>query len=219
MEKIRIGIHSISCCGGCQLELIESEIFMSISEKIEIIYLSNIEEADAAMDICLVTGKACTDQEINELKKIRERTRVLVAVGACAVTGGIGKEKGIVDLIKIEYIINGCPIDKSDLLQALAKILSGRNHQPSSLPVCAECRENELQCRIKIGEACLGPVTIGGCNAICPANASPCVGCRGRNKEGNIEALKKIGQEETASLFSIFGREKTRETRDAGTKR
>ena len=42
---------------------------------------------------------------------------------------------------------------------------------------------------------CLGPITNGGCNAICPTNNVACYGCRGPCREANIKAFIDLMKE------------------------
>jgi len=47
------------------------------------------------------------------------------------------------------------------------------------IPVCSECPLYGDDCLLSRGEPCLGPLTVAGCNALCPRDGSPCLGCRG----------------------------------------
>ena len=42
---------------------------------------------------------------------------------------------------------------------------------------------------------CLGPITNGGCNALCPSNDTECYGCRGPCKDANIHAYLQMLRE------------------------
>ncbi len=58
-------------------------------------------------------------------------------------------------------------------------------------------------------QACLGPITQGGCGAICVSGGSPCYGCFGIRDEANIPALRKIlekfaDEKEIERYFSMF---------------
>ncbi len=41
------------------------------------------------MDVCLIEGAVCNEDNLEILHKIRARTKVLVAFGDCAVTGNV----------------------------------------------------------------------------------------------------------------------------------
>jgi hypothetical protein len=78
--------------------------------------------------------------------------------------------------------------------------------------VCNECRFVGKDCLLEKGELCLGPITLGGCGAICTASGYPCEGCRGplldlefglstlrRYKVDFQEVLRKLGKYSMAS--------------------
>ena len=76
-------------------------------------------------------------------------------------------------------------------------------------PVCKECKERENTCLFLEGEPCLGPVTKGGCEAICPSRGLRCWGCFGALHGGNQRAFKilmekKFGKDKTKSLLKVF---------------
>ena len=41
------------------------------------------------MDVTLVEGAVGTEEDIEKMRRVRERTRILVALGDCAVTANI----------------------------------------------------------------------------------------------------------------------------------
>ncbi|MEM3793629.1 MAG: 2Fe-2S iron-sulfur cluster-binding protein, partial [Candidatus Bathyarchaeia archaeon] len=61
--------------------------------------------------------------------------------------------------------------------------------------VCNECRFVGKDCLLEKGELCLGPITLGGCRAICTASGYTCEGCRGPllDIEFGLSTLRKYG--------------------------
>ena len=47
------------------------------------------------------------------------------------------------------------------------------------IPICAECPLHSDECLLNKGILCLGPLTVAGCEAECPATGGRCWGCRG----------------------------------------
>lgn len=80
------------------------------------------------------------------------------------------------------------------------------------LPVCSECPLAGEQCFTRQGIACLGPVTISGCNAECPRQGAPCIGCRGYLKSAALwqralefyweSGVNPVDLEEVIKIFS-----------------
>lgn len=79
------------------------------------------------------------------------------------------------------------------------------------IPVCAECPLYGSECLLNLGIACLGPVTIAGCDAICTKERSPCIGCRGPASPDDVleEGIKtfikyKINIDEVVGISELF---------------
>jgi coenzyme F420-reducing hydrogenase gamma subunit len=58
---------------------------------IELVYspLVDIKEFPRAVDVTLVEGSVSTDEDIEKIRKIRKHTKILIALGDCAVTGNV----------------------------------------------------------------------------------------------------------------------------------
>lgn len=207
--KIRIGFYALTSCYGCQLQFaMMDEILQLIDKaKIECWYmLSRDSSEEREVDIAFIEGSVSTEEEAELVKKIREKAKIVIAVGSCAVHGGVqswGKDKEFAQLwktvygdgkvkfgpkmaepvekfIKVDYKLYGCPPEKKDFLYALGTFLVGSWPEDIDYPVCVECRLRGNSCvLIEKGEPCLGPVTVAGCDARCPAYGIACIGCRG----------------------------------------
>ena len=178
-----------------------------------------MNDEESPLDLAFVEGSVGSDKEENELRRIRERTALLVACGSCACFGGIAgmdarmSRKGLVqtvyggdgarfdahahrplsDFVKVDYPLVGCPIEKDEFVAAVSSLLHGDVPLPPSTPVCHECKMLEQECLlITKGLPCAGPVSASGCGARCPGFNVPCIGCRGPVVEANLESLREI---------------------------
>ncbi|MGZ8595160.1 MAG: sulfhydrogenase subunit delta, partial [Actinomycetota bacterium] len=98
----------------------------------------------------------------------------------------------IADVVPVDLELTGCPVDRGQLLAALAWLLQGSVPRPPTTPVCIECKKRGYVCVVVAkGEPCLGPVTRTGCGAICPGMGRGCYGCFGPSQPPNTEALAK----------------------------
>ena len=82
--------------------------------------------------------------------------------------------------VPVDFELNGCPINKRQLLEVISAHLAGRRPRVRAHSVCMECKRRGTVCvMVAHGTPCLGPVTHAGCGAICPAYDRGCYGCYG----------------------------------------
>jgi len=178
-----------------------------------------MNDTSGPLDIAFVEGSVGNGREEEALRRIRERSGLLVACGSCACFGGIAAawngtsreaaasavygdaaagydirpHRPLRDFVTVDATIPGCPMEKTEFLQAVACLLNGDTPQPVAYPVCAECRMKEQECLLlAYGIHCSGPLTAGGCGARCPGFNSPCIGCRGPVDEANVASMEAI---------------------------
>ncbi len=216
--KPKIAIFDLTDCEGCELEFLNlKEKFPDLSERVEISnwrLISNKEDW-TNIDYAFVEGTPIKPEEIELLKKIRNKAKYVIALGTCAATGGIpalidpdkrekvfqqiypGRKtassiaaKPIAHYINIDFVISGCPANPSEIEKFLAAILAEKIPQTKTYPVCLPCKAKHNKCLMLEGKPCMGPVTAAGCNAICPTFGFPCFGCLGPIKDANTVALR-----------------------------
>lgn len=190
---MKLGFYQFTCCGGCMLQICTMRSFIELAGRFEISSFSMIQDTDleSQLDMAFVAGSPVSAEEIIIMKSIRRKSNMLIAVGACAIDGGLNTVKK--DLgVKVDHFIKGCPIDSSDFTDHITRLLSAKRPIGRNLPVCAECRENGNKCMLISGEPCEGPITEGGCKAVCLGRSTPCISCRGKSADADLAALKKI---------------------------
>lgn len=218
-QKPTIAITSLTCCEGCQVAILDlGTRFLEITEKIKIGDFALLEDSPPAekFDIVFIEGSPITEENITRLKNLREKSKILIALGSCAVLGGIAEIKNYQDkeerlryvyknieginnpdikplsyYVKVDFEIPGCPINKEEFLQIVKKALAGVPLQIPQRPICYECQLKQTECLLQKGMPCLGPIIQGGCGAVCPSNNYPCDGCRGPLKLINPDNLNK----------------------------
>lgn len=217
----RVAVFKMASCDGCQLQILDAEeALLELAGAIEI---ASFAEASSDLrpgpyDVTLVEGSISTPEQERRIREIRESSRILITIGACATAGGIqalrnatGRHEDFVrtvyptpeyvrsledsrpvaDLVPVDLELTGCPIDRGELLHALSTLLRGAMPRVPTSPVCVECKRRGVVCVVVAkGEPCLGPVTRTGCGAICPAFGRGCYGCFGpAQAPGNADAL------------------------------
>ena len=238
-KKLKVGIFSFTSCSGCQLVVINAkDLFGDVSDLVELLHLPLIQEnkdkEDTKYDIIFVEGAVTKHEQMEELMKIRNKTKYLIAFGTCATFGGVSAIKdlnqkvkdtksykelsfldemavfGIDKYVKVDYYLRGCPPIKDDFLMLVKSLSEDKIPAPYDKPVCEECRKNKNPCLLAKKLPCFGPVTYGGCNALCTSKGIPCYGCRGPISSPNVDRLVKmfklqgISNNKIRDLFMTF---------------
>ncbi|KAA0004025.1 MAG: sulfhydrogenase 1 subunit delta [Thermoplasmata archaeon] len=232
---MKIGIHGLTSCYGCQLSMAILKRVIDVVDTFDIkyFYMTSSSGKIEAVDIAFVEGSVSTKMDEEELKKIRENAKILVAVGSCAIHGGVqgmlksyedaykavygenkisfdGRKSHPIDkFVKVDYRLPGCPPEEEEIMYYLATFVIGSYPEEKDYPVCAECRREGNPCiLIEKGELCLGPVTVAGCNARCLGYNIACIGCRGPVPYGIawFDSLANTFKEKGFSKEEIKGR-------------
>lgn len=220
-KKPVIAILSLTCCEGCQVAIFDlGERFLEFLTKVNIGDFRLAEELPDVKkyDIAIVEGTPITKENMRRLKEVRKKSKILVAIGACACLGGVqeiknyrGDKKQLIkiiypnirgidnpnikavkEIVKVDLEIPGCPINKEEFFRLINELLeTGKIPEIIQKPVCEECPRRNKNCLILLGKPCLGAISLAGCGAPCPASGFLCDGCRGPRKEINLEAMKK----------------------------
>lgn len=210
--SLKIGVHGLTSCYGCQLKMASVKEIINIARNFDIKYWYMISSKGEIehVDIAFVEGSVTTKEDERELKIIRENADILVAVGSCAIHGGVqgilfgeeyekafkevyGDKKieyeaeishPIKNFVEVDYNLPGCPPEEDEIIYYLATFALGSYPEEKDYPVCSECRRNGYPCvLIEKNDCCLGPLTVAGCNARCLKYGISCIGCRGALEE------------------------------------
>jgi len=232
MAKPKISFHDFTCCEGCQLQVLNCEDEMlDILGAVEIVqFREAIDNRGEDYDIAFIEGAFSRESDRARLENIRKNAKIVVALGACATTGGLnvlknfrGIEPAMKEVygdkaswyetsaalpidaaIKVDVKIHGCPIPKQEFLEVVKSVLAGRKPQIPDYPVCVECKLRENVCLYHKGEYCMGVVARAGCNAWCPSYGGRCYACRGLISDPNDKAAKDILAEKGLTLEKVM---------------
>ena len=214
----KLAVFKLASCDGCQLSLLDLEDhLLALADAVEIAYFKEAtsREAEGPYDVALIDGSITTAHDAEQIKDIRSRAKVLVALGACATSGGIQALRNFADVreytsvvyarpeyistldrstpaaehVAVDYELRGCPPNKHQLLEVVSALLHGRKPNIASHSVCVDCKLRGNVCVMVTGTSCLGPVTHAGCGALCPTYARGCYGCFGPMESPNTTSL------------------------------
>lgn len=241
MSKPKVAFFDFSCCEGCQLQVANiGEALLDVLNLIDVVEFREVmsEKWDGALDVAIIEGSITTEHDVERIKKIRERSKVLIAYGSCATIGGVNGMKNNFDLedirkyvygdvfkyfgtiptrsvpqvVKVDYIVNGCPIYPPEFIKVLKAALASIPYDVPDYAVCVECKLNENVCMYDKGVGCLGPITRAGCNSWCINNGNICYGCRGEvsnpaeNGAKDVLAKYKIPSEMINNKINMYNK-------------
>jgi len=92
MSKARIATVWLDGCSGCHMSLLDmDEKLVEIADQIDLVYspLVDAREFPEGVDVTLVEGAVSSVDDVEKVRLIRQRTRILVAFGDCAVTSNV----------------------------------------------------------------------------------------------------------------------------------
>ena len=241
-----IGLAGDSGCQVAALGLHETLVDILVAnEPIYAPTLLDAKDIPDNIDVAIVEGGIRNTHEEEIIKEIREKSSVVIALGACAAFGGIpglanlkkgqelmqkiysdhrGTDPGTIPthleslpeqhpikhFVKVDYIIPGCPPEVTDIAHVLTSLLSGNAPEYSHTQVCDDCPRERLgvyepslkriheeipdpdRCLLEQGYFCVGPATMGGCEAPCPQAGNTCEGCRGPCLEVSDQGLAML---------------------------
>ena len=214
-----LAVWKFASCDGCQLSVLDLEDeLLTLADHLKVAYFLEASSAtvEGPYDVSLVEGSITTAHDAERIRAVRANSGALITIGACATAGGIQALRNFADVeeftrvvyaspdyistlttstpvsahVSVDFELNGCPINKRQLLEVISAHLNGRRPRVRAHSVCVECKRRGTVCvMVAHGTACLGPVTHAGCGAICPAYDRGCYGCYGPKETPNTASL------------------------------
>lgn len=208
---------------GCQVQMTNMEDhLLDVLGTFELSYwqLASSGHMPAEYDVAIVEGAVTTGGHVSLLEQVRAVASTVIAIGSCAITGGVpglaargdfaGRARSVYGdtlpavadgrispmpigaVIDVDYHVPGCPIEPGEFLAVLRRAFMGLANRPPREPLCAACKIAENGCFYEDGVVCLGLVTRTGCEARCVSLGRPCSGCRGIAEDANLAAAREV---------------------------
>ena len=229
-----LGVWKFASCDGCQLSLLDLEDeLLALAGRVRIAYFLEASSAtvEGPYDVSLVEGSVTTAHDAERIHEVRDASRALITIGACATAGGVQALRNFGDVaefaravyaspeyistlatstpisahVPVDFELHGCPINKRQLLEVISAHLNRRRPRIRSHSVCLECKRRGTVCvMVAHGTPCLGPVTHAGCGALCPAYDRGCYGCFGPKETPNTASLDEWSGLEDRDLVRVY---------------
>jgi coenzyme F420-reducing hydrogenase gamma subunit len=226
-------VWKFASCDGCQLSLLDCEDeLLAVAQAVHIANFAEASRriVRGPYDVSLVEGSVTTAHDAKRIREVRAQSKFLVTIGACATAGGIqalrnyasvadytryvyahpeyiqalGTSTPISAHVPVDFELQGCPINKHQLLEVISAFLHGRPANIAAYSECVDCKLKGNVCvLVAHGTPCLGPITHAGCGALCPSYHRGCYGCYGPKETPNAPPLgrwfeRELGQDRAA---------------------
>jgi len=147
-KKLRVGFFSFTGCEGCMIEFLEilNTKFFEWAPLLDVRYCRLLKGKNKleGIDVSFVEGAISSDKEMGKLKKIRENSKRVVAIGSCAISGAPNnwrnyfdqktkeeiafilekfghreKVSPISEFVKVDANVPGCPMLDGKFIQVM----------------------------------------------------------------------------------------------------
>jgi NAD-reducing hydrogenase small subunit len=159
MSKAKVATVWLDGCSGCHMSLLDmDETIAAVAAKADIVYgpLVDAQEFPEGVDVTLVEGSVSSEDDLEKIRLARNRSRVLVALGDCAVTSNVPAMRNPVgvkpilervyagkppvsgvppllahtvplrQVVKVDLHVPGCPPPPAAIAYVLGELLEGR---------------------------------------------------------------------------------------------
>ena len=158
MKKLQVATASLAGCFGCHMSLLDlDERLFTLLEQVELVRspLTSLQHR-GKYDLGLIEGGLCNAENVEVLRELRQQCKVLVAVGDCAINGGLPAQRNHLDVrecltsvyrtvpndpelplllnnvhpihevVHVDYVLPGCPPSADAFWSFLSDLMAGR---------------------------------------------------------------------------------------------
>ena len=124
MDRLRLATAWLGGCSGCHMSFLDlDEFLIELAPQIELVYspLIDVKEYPENVDLCLVEGAICNEDNLEMIRKIRSRTKALVSFGDCAVTANVPAIRNQLGLRNDESVLQRAYVEGAQAFAGLPK--------------------------------------------------------------------------------------------------
>jgi NAD-reducing hydrogenase small subunit len=114
MERLKLATMWLAGCSGCHMSFLDlDEFLIDLPGLFEIVFtpLIDVKSFPEQVDVTLLEGAVANQDNFDFVKMVRDRTRILVSFGDCAVTGNVTALRdplgGAKVVLRRSYLDNG----------------------------------------------------------------------------------------------------------------
>jgi coenzyme F420-reducing hydrogenase gamma subunit len=164
--KPKVAVFDFASCEGCELQIANlEEHVLDLVEAVDVVSFREVmKESSDDYDIAFVEGSIQRPMDVERIKHIRSKAKVLVALGDCACTGCVNKLRGdwplkeplkevygtekpgdkslfdvreakaLHEVVPVDFFIRGCPVRKEQVLYYIKRLSWMPLHTPKDSP-------------------------------------------------------------------------------------
>jgi NAD-reducing hydrogenase small subunit len=105
MSKARIATAWLDGCSGCHMSFLDmDERLLDLAPLVDLVYspLVDVKDYPENVDVVLVEGAVSSAEDLEKIRRIRARTKLLVALGDCAVTSNVPSMRNRFPVAEVE---------------------------------------------------------------------------------------------------------------------
>ena len=146
------GVHALACkprvatvwldgCSGCHMSFLDlDERLITVANLVDIVCSPVVDpkEFPTNVDLCLVEGAVSSHHDLEKIKLIRQRSKVVAALGDCAVTGNVPAMRNqyeVEALFQRAYIENATYPDTPEKRKANLPVINVPPHERIARPL------------------------------------------------------------------------------------
>lgn len=134
MSKARVATVWLDGCSGCHMSILDmDERLIELADRMELVYspLVDAKEYPDNVDVVLVEGAVSSEDDLERIRTVRKRTRILVSLGDCAVTANVPslRNRFPVDAVEHRAYIENAELNQQVPREVVPRLL------PNSRPV------------------------------------------------------------------------------------
>jgi NAD-reducing hydrogenase small subunit len=124
MDRLRVATIWLGGCSGCHMSFLDlDEFLIDFAAQADLVFspVMDVKEYPENVDVCLVEGAVCNEDNLEIIHKVRRRTKVLVSFGDCAVTGNVPAIRNQLGPNNAENVLQRAYIESAQLNPLIPK--------------------------------------------------------------------------------------------------
>lgn len=125
MDRLKVATVWFGGCAGCHMSFLDlDEFLLDLGDQVELVYspVVDVKEYPEGVDLCLIEGAICNEDNLELVRKIRARTKTLVSFGDCAVTANVPAIRNQLGLGNTESVLQRAYIECAQNNQVIPKL-------------------------------------------------------------------------------------------------